>query len=173
MKIYISGGVKNGKSSYAEKFAKELSLKDKTTLYYIATMIPHDDEDMARIRRHVESRDGEGFITIEQGKDVFKAAIDKDGTYLLDSVTALLSNEMFDGGSVNMDAAEKVREDLLRLCGSVRNIVMVSDFIFSDAGSYDDLTKEYMKGLASVDKAMAKICDEVYEVSIAQIMRYK
>ena len=39
-------------------------------LYYLATMIPVDDEDRARIKRHLKEREGWGFETIEQGQDI-------------------------------------------------------------------------------------------------------
>ena len=68
MTIFLSGGCKNGKSTLAQHAAKKLA--GDGPLYYIATMIPHDEEDEARIRRHVAERDGMGFITLEQGTDI-------------------------------------------------------------------------------------------------------
>ena len=100
MKIFFSGGCKNGKSTLAERSIKALA--GDGPLFYIATMIPHDEEDRERIRRHVASRAGMGFETLEQGRNVLEITerADVRGAYLLDSVTALLSNEMFlpDGG---------------------------------------------------------------------------
>ena len=54
MSVFISGGCKNGKSFYAQRIAKA----GGAPLYYIATMIPHDEEDLARIRRHRDERAG-------------------------------------------------------------------------------------------------------------------
>ena len=62
MKIFVSGGCKNGKSTIAEKLA--VSLK-KDNLYYIATMVPSDKEDENRILNHQKSREGLGFKTLE------------------------------------------------------------------------------------------------------------
>ncbi|MBQ2846082.1 MAG: bifunctional adenosylcobinamide kinase/adenosylcobinamide-phosphate guanylyltransferase, partial [Firmicutes bacterium] len=94
MNIFISGGCKNGKSYYAQRGAKEMAGSLGVPLYYIATMIPHDDEDRARIKRHLSERDGWGFETIEQGLSLTEIlhneAIDKNGVFLMDSVTALL-----------------------------------------------------------------------------------
>ena len=56
MKVYISGGCKNGKSMLAQNLAKKLA--GDAPMYYIATMIPHDKEDNARIAKHIEDRDG-------------------------------------------------------------------------------------------------------------------
>lgn len=51
MTIFLSGGAKNGKSTLAQELAVKLSGAGKR--YYVATMIPTDEEDLARIRRHV------------------------------------------------------------------------------------------------------------------------
>ena len=57
MSTYISGGCKNGKSFYAQRVAQA----GGAPLYYVATMIPHDDEDRARIVRHRQARAGWGL----------------------------------------------------------------------------------------------------------------
>ena len=43
MTVFLSGGCKNGKSTLAEQIAVHLSRPEH--LYYLATMIPHDEED--------------------------------------------------------------------------------------------------------------------------------
>ena len=47
MTILICGGSKSGKSMYAQRCARELAGNGK--LYYLATMIPRDAEDIDRI----------------------------------------------------------------------------------------------------------------------------
>ena len=68
MIVFITGGAKNGKSSYAQELAVRLAAGGKH--YYIATMIPVDEEDRERIRRHTADRDGMGFETVEQGTHI-------------------------------------------------------------------------------------------------------
>ena len=89
MTIFLSGGAKNGKSTLAQELAVKLSGAGKR--YYVATMIPTDEEDLARIRRHVADRDGLGFETIECSKNMLSCldTADRDGTFLVDSATAL------------------------------------------------------------------------------------
>ena len=112
MRVFISGGCKNGKSYYAQRVAKSAG----APLYYIATMIPHDHEDDARILRHRKERENWGFETIECGRDIQNVLnnADQNGSFLLDSVTALLSNEMF-APEFRPDAAEKVTFSLCTL----------------------------------------------------------
>lgn len=93
MIVLITGGAKNGKSSLAQNLAVKLAEGGKR--YYIATMIPSDQEDRDRIRRHIADRDGWASETVEQGRDIAKVLTkaDPNGSFLLDSVTALLLND--------------------------------------------------------------------------------
>ncbi len=97
MRILLIGGGKSGKSTMAQRLAAALS--GDAPRYYWATMTPHDDEDLARIRRQVADRAGMDFITVERSFDLPAAlpALDRHGTVLFDSVTACLSEQMFPG----------------------------------------------------------------------------
>jgi adenosylcobinamide kinase/adenosylcobinamide-phosphate guanylyltransferase len=174
MRVFISGGCKNGKSYYAQHLAKNQYTNGG--FYYIATMLPADPEDHERIARHQEERDGWGFTTIEQAVDIegILQTCDSGGSFLLDSVTALLANEMFlPDGSVNEQAAEKVTDGLTQVVNSIENIVMVSDYIYSDAALYGSLTEKYRRLLAQIDSAMARICDAVLEIAYTNVIVHK
>lgn len=174
MKIFISGGCKNGKSSYAERLAK-LQKKDGLPLYYIATMKPVDQEDYERIKRHVKERDGLGFETMEQAENINEVLIrgNQEGSFLLDSTTALLANEMFVDGAVKIDVLKKVGKELEEMIQALENIVIVSDYIFSDADRFFDETKQYQKGLAYLDRVCAKNCDIVMEICFGNPIIHK
>ena len=171
MSTYISGGCKNGKSYYAQRVARA----GGKPLYYIATMIPHDDEDLARIRRHRNERAGWGFETLECGRDILRCLdrADPKGSFLLDSVTALLSNEMFTAEGVDTDAPRRIAEALEQFIDRAPNTVLVSDYIFSDAALYDALTEAYRRGLARIDRRLAAACDNVLEAVCGQIIVHK
>ena len=183
MNIFISGGCKNGKSYHAQELAREMSLKKSLPLYYLATMIPTDDEDRARIRRHLSEREGWGFDTIEQGRNICEALtgstlsgvkVSPGGVFLLDSVTALLSNEMFlPEGTVVLDAAEKLAAELSEFANRTGNTVFVSDYIYSDGQLFDEYTENYRRGLALIDRTLAALCDQVVEVSYGFKYLYK
>lgn len=177
MNVFISGGCKNGKSLYAQRRAKEMAAEQGAKLYYIATMIPHDDEDEARIKRHLKEREGWGFETLEQGRDILKLLekdIDPKGVFLLDSVTALLANEMFRiDGTFDFYAGNRVAEEIRKLALATGNIVFVSDYIYSDSIFFDAYTENYREALAHVDKTLAEICDGVIEVTYGLIRDYK
>lgn len=174
MNVFISGGAKNGKSTYAQKLAVKMAKERKCPLYYIATMIPHDDEDRARIERHRRERQGFGFRTIECGRDIDREIEGREGVFLIDSVTALLSNEMFrNDGTVDAEASIRISERLSALVKNHDGLIFVSDSIYCDGGNYDELTKGYIEGLAIIDKALAKVCDSVIEMTFGFPIEYK
>lgn len=168
MMFFYTGGSKSGKSMLAQRKARELA--GAGPLYYLATMEPKDDEDRSRIARHLKERDGWGFETIECGKSLLSCLekADRRGVFLLDSVTALLSNEMFRDAEVCFGAAKKVATELLTLAGSVRALVAVSDDIYSDGCGYDYLTEEFRRGLSYICKALAAKADCTIEISAGQ-----
>ena len=179
MKIFISGGCKNGKSYYAQRLAKgqhSANTRGQGSLYYIATMKPVDAEDNERILRHRCEREGWGFTTIEQPVNIEKI-LDTCGhshSFLLDSLTALLANEMFlSDGSVNEHAARKIADGLVQITANIRDIVIVSDYIYSDANVYDSLTEKYKKSLAEIDRTAAEHCDVVLEAAYTNVIAHK
>ncbi len=172
MNIFISGGCKNGKSFYAQRAAKEMAEEKDLPLYYIATMIPRDSEDRARIARHIDERRGWGFITIEQPVNLPEICKREDvcleGVFLLDSVTAIMENEMFPREvevSFDSEAVSKVKRDMLDFARATGNTIFVSDGIYGDGGEYSQSTETYRRGLAEVDRALAEMCERVVEIS--------
>ena len=202
MNILISGGCKNGKSLRAQELARDMARTAGGPLYYIATMIPRDQEDRDRIARHLEAREGWGFITLEQPVNLCslleRSDVDLRGAFLLDSVTALLSNEMFPaagGDDANSPAAAgensadhsaagenawfdpeagaRVCGDLRRFAAETGSTVFVSDYIYADAGRYDEWTEHYRSSLARCDQRLAEVCDQVLEASFGVFRRWK
>lgn len=165
MRIFISGGCKNGKSSLAERLAYEQ--RGLKPLYYIATMRANDAEDEARIARHRLQRAAYGFITVEQGEQIASIldSCDPGGSFLLDSLTALLAGAMFPlAGAIDLTAGKTLADDLERLFDRLQNLVIVSDFIYSDAQHYSDLSECFRHELAGLDRLAADRCERVFEV---------
>lgn len=168
MNIFISGGCKNGKSLHAQELARDMAAEKDVPLYYVATMIPTDEEDQARIQNHLAAREGWGFTTLEQGRNLCELLEREDvnpaGAFLMDSVTALLSNEMFPpDGVYDPEAGPRVARDLERFARETGNTVFVSDYIYSDANGMDEMTETYRRGLALCDRTLTRICDQALE----------
>lgn len=164
MLILLSGGSKSGKSMLAQELTRRLA--QGGPMYYWAAMEPTDEEDLARIRRHRQERLGWGYKTVEQGRNLEAAfsRVDPLGTVLFDSTTALLANEMF-REPFDETAPERSLRSLLALGRYVRNVVYVSDSLYSDSGHYDLWTERYRAGLGRIDRGLARVCDAAAEVS--------
>lgn len=171
MTYFISGGAKNGKSTLAQELAVALDAHPR----YVATMISSGAEDDERIRRHLADRDGMGFQTVECFRNILSIA-EPDGTFLVDSVTALIQNALFspeNDYAPDLPAAQRCISELVAFAGAVRNAVFVSDGIYADAETYSPTTELYRKCLAEADRRLAAVCDTVVEVCGGRPIVYK
>ena len=176
MTYFISGGAKNGKSTLAQDLTVALAKGGR--LYYVATMISTGSEDDDRIRRHIADRDGMGFETVECFHNILDClqTADKNGVFLVDSVTALIQNSLFPiekNYEMDLEAANRCADKLVEFAHTVRHAVFVSDYLYSDAEQYSESTEMYRKCLASIDRRLAKTCDTVIEVSAGQPIIHK
>lgn len=174
MIIFVVGGSKSGKSAYGEVCAKSLS-DNKGKLYYLATMKPYDLEDIKRIENHVESRKEYCFETIEKEKDISEITnmLLKEDTLLLDSITSLATNEMFDLNIYNENISSKITNAIEEISLRVKNIVIVSDYVFSDSIIYDSYTENFKKELGLINCNIAKIADVVVEAVYGNLIVHK
>ena len=165
MNVFLAGGSKSGKSMLAQRIAR--AMQPGRPHYYLATMIPHDAEDDARITRHRAERAGWGFETVECGVNILAALekADPQGVFLLDSVTALLSNEMFRAdGTMDEAARARLARELTDFAEKTGNCVFVCDNIFADAGAYGDWTERYRQALGKIGAALCRVCEAAGEV---------
>ena len=127
-----------------------------------------DEESEKRIKRHKSLRDGKGFITIESPIDIENAIIDKDSIVLLECMSNLVANEMFrdENPKTFTECADKILDDVKELSKKTDELVIVTNNIFEDGLSYDEGTKEYMRALGLINKTLAEISNEVYEVVV-------
>lgn len=172
MRILISGGCKNGKSTLAQQIAAAQGEKR----VYVATMRARDEEDLRRIGRHRAEREGWGFETVECpcGVDRLIGRLAPKTSLLLDSVTALLAEVMFgEGGGMDPGAGERVLSQLCALSNAFARIVLVSDGIYSDARRFDEATENYRRALAAIERALAARCDGVVERVFGQSILHK
>jgi len=91
--IYVTGGARSGKSSYAQQLAEQ----HQGRLLYVAPARVEDDEMAVRIELHQESR-GERWQLLEEPlwlSEKLPDAASGKGALLVDCVTLWLSNLFF------------------------------------------------------------------------------
>lgn len=170
----VVGGAKSGKSMFAQNLAKALENKNGK-LYYVATMNPYDLEDIKRIENHLKEREGYGFNTIEETLDMKKVAkvLSKEDTILIDSITSLVTNSMFKGKDFIKEVNKEIVDGVLEIIKSVNNVVLVSDYLFSDSIQYDCYTESFRKEIGIINRKLAEIADNVVECSYGNIIYHK
>jgi len=200
MKYLIIGGSKSGKSEIGEKIALSLSLslslsrEPKSMIWcesitqrrsvsrvslgkviYIATMKAYDKEDEERIQRHIEKREGLNFITLEVQRNLHEIVnnFEVTDTILIDSITSLLTNEMFIGNEIIKNPSINILNGLKQIINKAKNTIIISDYIFNDSIEYDEITENFRKELAIINKELVKVSDKVMECSFGNVKYFK
>ncbi len=152
----ITGGSGCGKSTYAEKLIAAMPREKRV---YIATMQVYDEESVRRVARHRAQRADMGFTTCECPKQLSAAPVEEGSIVLLEDLVNLVANEMFDGGDWT-----RIIPELEALAGKCRQLVIVTNDVFTDGVVYPESTEEYLRNLAKVNERAAQMADYVAEV---------
>ena len=162
----VYGGSGCGKSEYAEQLV--LSCADMQERYYLATMIAYGKEGKARVERHRKLRAGKGFTTIECPVTIESVLSDitkpSAADVLLECVSNLVANEMFDCVKGEENLVQRVICGLELLCDTIRHLVIVTNNIFEDGMEYEDTTRRYAAYLGEVNAWLARKADRVVEI---------
>ncbi|MDR2343427.1 MAG: bifunctional adenosylcobinamide kinase/adenosylcobinamide-phosphate guanylyltransferase [Spirochaetaceae bacterium] len=152
--MFISGGVKSGKSGRALKLAREW----RKPVSFIATAEFLDDEMKGRIERHKAERAGLGFTTFEEPLDL-AAALVRGGEYVLvDCLTMWVNNIMYHGREA--DFTGMLDSFIEGLRGKGGAIVVSNETGFGNIPA-DELTRRYNLLLAEANRKTAAAADRV------------
>ncbi len=174
MLVFISGGVRSGKSSLGEKLA--VSLASKNRKIYLATARHYDKEITRRIQLHQQNRAGKSFLTIDKSWDLGEtiANLEAEDTVIVDCLGTLLANEMFErpepsntsnGSSARIELSnpvlirDKIFADLSLIQNKVANLIIISNEIFNDGIQYAKSTETYIQTLAELHIKLAVASD--------------
>lgn len=161
MFLVITGGSGSGKSAYAEQCVLDFGPAERI---YIATMYPFDEECDRRIRRHREMRRQKQFSTLECYTGLKTADISEDSVVLLECMSNLTANEMYQEGGAGGQTVEEILAGICYLLKRVRHLVVVTNEIFSDGIDYDSETMRYQSYLGQINSEMGRMADQVTEV---------
>ena len=138
-------------------------------------MNPYDLEDLKRIENHLKEREGYGFNTIEETIDMSKVSkvIQKEDIVLIDSVTSLVTNCMFQGKDFFKEVKEDILSGILEIINVAGDVVIVSDYLFSDSIQYDCYTESFRKEIGIINRKLAELADILVECSYGNIIYHK
>ena len=168
--VFIIGTPNSGKSAMAEKIVTELS--DPEHRIYVATMIPYGKEGRERVERHRMMRYGKGFITIEAPFDICSELSDHnmstgsrlgDMTVLLECLSNLVANEMFERRSDRDEMLGRLYEDIRWIAKRAGNLVIVSNH-FEIEESFDDETRFYAETLDMLNEMVSGLADKTIRI---------
>ena len=166
----VLGGIRSGKSAFAEKLANQSS----GSVFYLATGQATDGEMSERIRLHQERRPAH-WQTIEEPlkpAPVLAGVLDTENApncLLLDSVDTWVANLLL----AYEDQPEQILEDLmlaelerlLEICGrgKTRSVLVTSETGLSPVAP-NRLGRRFQDLLGTVNQRIAAAADEVYLV---------
>ena len=178
----VTGGSGSGKSAYAEEAlcgpasspdrgqGKETGTQQDGQRYYIATMPSWDKETEKKIAKHRAMRAGKGFCTLEWYTD-FEERLERadcpgmeGADILVECLSNLTANEMYMEGGAGKNTADAVIRWILCLRDRCRNLVVVTNDVFSESAEDSPEMRIYKETLGRINCALAEASDRVTEV---------
>ncbi len=172
---FITGGVRSGKSSFAERMAMELAQSfNESQLQYIAAMQPSDAEMKQRISRHKEVRVQSGYcwktwekpILIGELARTFKS----NDIVLLDCLTTWLNNELFivedkwQDEQFQADLFEQMCQGIHAISLKVKALIIVSNEVFYESIQQNELVLIYSKLLGKLHQYIVTTAKQAFLV---------
>ena len=169
----VLGGVRAGKSSYAQRLAA-----DGKRVLFVATAEAGDAEMAERIRSHRESRPTD-WDTLEKPIDVAAALaplLHRYDTVLLDCLTLWVSNLLLRGpepGSTRGDVLSATRTLLELYRGGDASWIIVSNEVGLGVVPPTELGRVFADELGRVNQLVAAEADDVYFMAAGLPLRMK
>lgn len=156
--IFVIGGARSGKSSYAVDMARRLSKK----VAFIATAVPSDREMEERIEKHRASRP-HYWKVIEGGKDAhlhLDSLKGKCEIALIDCLGLYLSNLMAGNAKDNL-IIRKVKRLIRSIHQAPFTVIVISNDVGGGIVPDNKLARRFRDLLGLANQLMAKEADQV------------
>lgn len=154
--IYVSGGQKSGKTTFAQDTA--LRLSDNPV--YLATSRVWDEDHKKRIERHQADR-GPEWTNIEEEKELSKHDL-TGRVVLVDCVTLWMTNFFFDNEQDVDKSIEEAKHELVELFKQDATFIIVSNEIGMGGSPADKMAFHFTDMLGLMNQFIAKRADEVF-----------
>jgi adenosylcobinamide kinase/adenosylcobinamide-phosphate guanylyltransferase len=168
--IFITGGARSGKSTFALKESEKIA--DKKA--FIAPAAPVDAEMEDRIRLHRLDR-GEEWDTIEEPLNIahiIEEMKDKYGVILIDCLTLWISNVILRDAGAEQEKIQEAIDVLMETIGSLKErsdgggplskVIIVSNEVGMGIVPENPLARLFRDMAGRLNQRVAEIADEVY-----------
>lgn len=155
MIIFITGGVRSGKSSYAQQLALSLS----NNPVYVATAKVWDDDFEKRVKRHQNERD-ERWINIEEQRKVSALKID-DCVCVIDCVTLWLTNFFIDAKNDIEVSLELFKKEMDTLSKKEGTFIIISNEIGMGVHADSEVGRKFTDLQGWANQYAASVADKV------------
>ena len=173
---FITGGVRSGKSAFAERQLVEKAEEYGGRLVYIASGTATDAEMKKRIETHRQDRADYNWLTIEKPANLEEVVpfIQKNDFVLWDCLTTWLANELYVGWETGMPCiqiAGCMEQKEIELYKTIESIITkASEFVIVSNEVLDDLplqnteTKTYCRWLGVIHQKLVKQANNAIEM---------
>lgn len=165
--IYISGGQRSGKSSYAETLVKSMS----SNPIYLATARCYDDEIRKRVKHH-QNRRGEEWRTVEEETQLSKLSLEGE-VVLMDCVTMWLTNIFLDHNSDGTKSLDFAKSEWDKFTAQDFQLVVVSNEIGMGVIPLGAETRSFVDMQGWMNQYIAQRADVAYAMISGLPLRLK
>ena len=154
--IFITGGQRSGKSSFAQNKALELS----SNPVYMATSRIWDDDFKNRVERHKYDR-SENWINIEEEKEISKHDL-TGKVVVLDCITLWLTNYFSDNNYDVDKSLEEAKQEWNKFIKHNFTVYVISNEIGMGVHADTEGARKFTDLQGWMNQYIAKQADEVY-----------
>jgi adenosylcobinamide kinase/adenosylcobinamide-phosphate guanylyltransferase len=154
----VLGGVRSGKSRYAQQLAERSS-----RVVFVATAKICDDEMRAKIDRHREERPKE-WLTVEEPLELPKVLAEHKTTcdvIVVDCLTIFAANLLEAAGEDSATLEGRIEALCTALQTIQCNLVVVSNEVGSGVHPSTELGRRYRDLLGEINQRVARVADDV------------
>lgn len=154
--IFITGGERSGKSSFAQKMAEQMA----DSPIYLATARIWDQDFAERIERHKNDRD-ERWTTIEEEKELSRHDVEGK-VVVLDCITLWLTNLYADHQFEFAPALAEATEEWTRFVKQDFMLIVVTNEIGMSLHAQTESGRKFVELQGRINQLIAGMANEAY-----------
>lgn len=153
--IFILGGAKSGKSSFALKLVQK-----RKNVIFAATAVPFDSEMRTKITRHKKARP-KNIKTIEIKTDLYEIFRKKFDIVIIDCLTVFVSNRILKN-EPERKIVENIKKTLFTIKKKNKIAIIISNEVGCGIVPENKLARQFRDVLGNVNQLVSDLSNRVY-----------